>query len=131
STAVPQHTADATAYPSLTALWFKTLGILSAFAVVIYLFVRLMKQTLYPAAGNEQSMQIRVLTSTPLGPKKSLHLVNALGSLLLVGVTDSQITVLMQVESDQIDNETRKLLEQSRTQSKPDFKKLLSNWRKA
>lgn len=71
----------------------------------------------YPGKKKElagQEERIRVVTSTFLGPKKSIALVEVAGEKIVVGITATHITMLTKVGSDKYFEEVLK------GQSKPE-----------
>ncbi len=100
---------------------------LSALVIVIfcvyiglYLLKRLMVNR-YAANGHKHLLQ--VIQTTYVGPKKSVALVRVADRSVLIGVTDSQISVLAQLDV----NETGAILEnETETGEKRDFGMILS-----
>ena len=78
---------------------------ISALAVVLgVMFAALwdvrkfMKKT---GAGVDDGQKIRVLSSRYLGPKSSIMLLDVLGSVIVVGVTPSQISMLTTITDEE------------------------------
>ena len=73
-----------------------TKALLSAFIIVAllgtsYYFVRKYKTS---NTINKSNMQIKVLTQHYLGPKKSLAIIHVAGESILVGITDTNISMI-------------------------------------
>ena len=65
--------------------------IISAMLGAAYFFVRKYKTS---NTINKSNMQIKVLTQHYLGPKKSLAIIHVAGESILVGITDSNISMI-------------------------------------
>ncbi len=65
--------------------------IISAMLGAAYYFVRKYKTS---NTINKSNMQIKVLTQHYLGPKKSLAIIHVAGESILVGITDSNISMI-------------------------------------
>ncbi|MBI5756177.1 MAG: flagellar biosynthetic protein FliO [Nitrospirae bacterium] len=87
--------------PDITASIFKmvlALGIvLSLLFAAVFLFKKFFGGKI-GLAGKGQ--QIRVITSTYLGPKKSIAVVDVAGERIVVGVTPTHITMLTRLRND-------------------------------
>ncbi len=68
---------------------FLTVGILAAFGIGTFLFIR---RNSKPIANS--SMQIKVLTQHHLGPRKSLAIIRVAGESILIGVTEQNISMI-------------------------------------
>ena len=78
---------------------------ISALAVVLGVMLaglwavrKLMKKT---GAGVDDEQKIRVLSTRYLGPKSSIMLLDVLGSVIVVGVTGSQISMLTTITDEE------------------------------
>lgn len=86
-----------TVFPSM----FKLVGALVVVIVCIYLALFLFKKLLGKKyAGNKTNNILEILETTHLGPKKSLSLVRVADKSVLVGTTDTHITVLSELDED-------------------------------
>ena len=112
-------------------LVLKILGFLMVFSLILYWGLRAYKTF---ASGNGKGGRhfapIRILSSSIIGPKKSLCLVDALDHLLLLGVTDGQISVLLQIPANELNEEMKKSLLRKNNNPDPNFKKLLNRFLK-
>lgn len=70
--------------------------------VLIYFFFYLARKT--PAFKGMLNQPIRIVNSTSLGGKSKLVLIEVCGSVLLVGMTESTISLLKELSEDQINN---------------------------
>ena len=109
------------------ALFFKTLGFVIILALILYLFLRVYRALTFGNGLSRRSPQIRILSSSAIGPKKSLCLVNVLDNLLLLGITDGQISVLLQVPSKELNEDLRDALLKPYGNSETNFRKLFNN----
>lgn len=105
----------------------KTLGYVTLIGLFVFLGLKGYRRLVYNGSG-AQSPKIRVLGSSILGPKKSICVVEALGHILLLGVTDSQISVLLELPEDKLSEDIRSSLQQTKSRPNADFQKILSNW---
>ncbi len=83
--------------PNTVVLLVRTLVGLGILVVIIFLGVYGIKRLGARVGGGAPSTQLRVLGCTFLGPKRSLCAVLALDRVLIVGVTDVQITLLTEI----------------------------------
>jgi len=109
-------------------LFFKMFGLIIVIGLILYLGLRAYKTF---ASGNgiggRHSAPIKILSSSVIGPKKSLCLVDALDHLLLLGVTDGQISVLLQIPATELNEEMKKSLLTKNSTPDLNFKKLLNS----
>jgi len=109
-------------------LFFKMFGFFIFIVLILYFGLRAYKTF---ASGNgmggRHSAPIKILSSSVIGPKKSLCLVDALDHLLLLGVTDAQISVLLQIPATELNEEMKKSLLTKKNNPDPNFKKLLNS----
>lgn len=75
---------------------FKTIVFLIILIGVIFLLMYFFKHVVYRRRG--EGLSIRVVGSTLLGPKKSIYLVEIEGRRLVLGVTDTSISYLTELE---------------------------------
>ena len=112
-------------------LFLKMFGFIIVIGLILYLGLRAYKTF---ASGNgmggRHSAPIKILSSSIIGPKKSLCLVDALDHLLLLGVTDGQISVLLQIPATELNEEMKKSLLRKNNNPDPNFKKLLNRFLK-
>ena len=112
-------------------LFLKMFGWIIVIGLILYLGLRVYKIF---ASGNgmggRHSAAIKILSSSIIGPKKSLCLVEALDHLLLLGVTDGQISVLLQIPAAELNEEIKKSLMTKDNNPDPNFKKLVNSFLK-
>ena len=111
-------------------LFFKMFGFIIIVGLVLYLGLRVYKTFAYGSGQGRHAAPIKILSSSVIGAKKSLCLVDALDHLLLLGVTDGQISVLLQVPSDELNEEMKSVLLAKNKNVDPNFKKLLNSFLK-
>jgi flagellar biosynthetic protein FliO len=83
-------------------LMMKTIFVLGLLAVGFYMFLRFIQQK----SGIQLTGQnvIQVLSATPLGPGKTLHVVDMAGKVFLLGVSENNINLLTEIkEREEID----------------------------
>lgn len=105
----------------------KTMGYITLISLFVYLGLKIYKRLVY-TGGSSQSPKIRVLGSSIIGPKKSLCIVDALGHFLLLGVTENQISLLLELPEGELNEDIKSSLLQTKTQTNPEFHKILSHW---
>jgi flagellar biogenesis protein FliO len=113
------------------SLLFKALAIVLVFSLALYLFLRLYRYLSQGKRLGGQSLPIRVLSSSTIGPKKSLCVVDVLDHVLVLGVTDAQISVLLEIPADKVHESLRPALQRENQSSRPNFNELLKNWIKS
>ncbi|MDQ7032292.1 MAG: flagellar biosynthetic protein FliO [Desulfonauticus sp.] len=87
--------------------------ILGLIGLIYYLLRRFAPQNLLKPSGNED---LKIISTLPCGPKKSLLLVQFLNKKLLIGITENNITCLSEVNLDH--------------EGKQDFSKILGEEKK-
>jgi len=108
-------------------LFFKMFGFIIVLGLILYLGLRAYK-TIVSGNGmsGRHSAPIKILSSSVIGPKKSLCLVDALDHLLLLGVTDGQISVLLQIPATELNEEMKNSLVPKNRNPDASFKKLVN-----
>ncbi|MFQ5636693.1 MAG: flagellar biosynthetic protein FliO [bacterium] len=109
--------------------WFllKASGFIVILLIILYVLLRSSKHLLYGGGASGTCCNIQIKGSRLLGPKKSLFFVEALGHILILGVTEKQISVLLDIPEDQLSDEQRSQWNQNGS-SEPHFKKLMTNF---
>lgn len=110
------------------SLFIKTLGVVAAFSFLLYLVLRLYRNNVYGKGFGNHSSQIKVLASSGLSPKKSLCIVKVLDHFLVLGLSEEQITVLLDVPAGDMSERLKKTFLEEKDISDPSFKKILNNW---
>ncbi len=112
-------------------LFFKMFGFIIVLGLILYLGLRAYKTIVSGnGMGGRHSAPIKILSSSVIGPKKSLCLVDALDHLLLLGVTDGQISVLLQIPATELNEEMKNSLVTKNRNPDANFKKLVNNFLK-
>jgi flagellar protein FliO/FliZ len=103
--------------PSMGWMFFKTVLILGIFGAGFYFFFKYVKKK--TGMGSVGYGAAQVLSVVPIGQNKFLQIVDIGGRLLILGVTDSAITLIADIrERDEID---RLRLMSSKTQTAPHY----------
>ena len=87
---------------NFTTLIAKTVGYFLLIIALIVLTVFMLKRFVYSkksSAGKGQAIQ--VVSSTYVGPKKSLMLVEAAGRMLVISVTDSHMNLITELKKEE------------------------------
>jgi flagellar biogenesis protein FliO len=88
--------------PSMGWMFFKTIFVLAIFGAGFYFFFKYVKKKTGLSGTGQGAAQI--LTAVPLGQNKFLQIVDIGNRLLIIGVCDSNITLISEVrERDEID----------------------------
>jgi len=90
-----------TAIKMLTAL-----GVVLGGMLVVYYFA---KRILKRQVGNSKGKMIRVLESSYIGVKKNISLVEIPGAILVLGITNDNISLLSKIESQEIIDGNKKV----------------------
>ncbi len=126
STKAPWEAPGATNL-NLFGTLFKTLGLILAMTVLLYLGLRVYKNGVQ-GAPNIQAASVELLGTSAIGPGKSLSVVQVLEHLLVLGVAGDNITVVLDVPVDDLSEDTRKnLFSQKGMVPHGSFKQTLSN----
>jgi len=92
--------------PDLGLSSFKALGALLLVLALIFLIAWLARRYLHLLPQNlARGNQIQVLSARPLGPKRSVHLLQVEGHRLLVGSSDSGVSLLKDFEGSTRDQQ--------------------------
>ncbi|MDZ7262346.1 MAG: flagellar biosynthetic protein FliO [candidate division KSB1 bacterium] len=114
---------------SLTSVLIRALVSIVGIGILIYLTVFLLKKFVYNRGANEVGTGLmRIIGTTYLGPKKALYLVKALDRILILGVTDAQITTLCEIKDEALMESVETSLKTSRVISGKPFSEYLSSW---
>lgn len=107
--------------------FIKVIGVLAVLLIIIYVLLRSSRKFFY-SKGLKNEVAIQIRGSNILGAKKHLFVVEALGHLVLLGVTENQISVLLQLPLENLNEEQKKLWMQANHDSDLNFKALLNTW---
>ena len=92
--------------PNVGGLLVRTFVSLIAVLALLYLGVVGLKKYMMQRNGINKSLySLKVIGSTFLGPKKAIYLVQAIDRILILGVTDAQVSLLSEIT----DQETLKI----------------------
>ena len=111
--------------PALLKMVFALAVVLGIMIVAMYLFKKVMAKT--GAAGADGEF-IKVISSRYLGPKSSIMLVNVLGNIIVIGISNNQMSMLTTI-SDPESLEKLKYLDQEKKKA-PSFLDHLSRRKK-
>jgi flagellar protein FliO/FliZ len=78
------------------------LGLVVVVAIIlaIWYVLKRVRNSRYPEMDSRGSALITVLSTTPLGPNRNLHLVRVGDDLVVVGATDHSVNAVARVEAD-------------------------------
>lgn len=95
--------ADHTDVPSFGWMFVRTIGALCLVFILILGLVFLLKRFAFqqrmPGLKNDA---ISILSSTFIAPKKSIHMIQVLNRVLIVGVTDAGISILSEFHENEL-----------------------------
>ena len=112
---------------NLMSMFVMMIGLIVVFSFVLYLGLKVYKQTIVDKRFGGIGPEIKVLGSSVIGPKKSLCVVNAFQHILLLGMTESQINVLLDIPFEKLSDELRASL-QNPSKSEINFRKILDRF---
>lgn len=96
---------------------FKVGGALAVVIIAIYLGLFLLKKMMGKKySGNKKNNVLEVLETTYIGPKKSISLIRIAGKSVLVASTETQISMLTEMDSD----ETKEIMREIDVEIEPD-----------
>ncbi|MDK2921809.1 MAG: flagellar protein FliO/FliZ [Desulfonauticus sp.] len=98
---------------SLGLIGLKMAGALFFLLALIFLGFYLLKKFGYKGLSRRNTKELEILSQMGLGPKKSLLVVRFLNKKLLLGVTETQVNLLSEVEADREQN-FQQLLEEEK-----------------
>lgn len=79
-------------------IYLKVIGFLLILLAILIGILFIIKKFSPPGFNNFKQSQLKVLGSLSLGPKKAIVVVRFLNSLLVIGVTESKISLLKEVD---------------------------------
>ena len=92
-------------YPDGLSLLMRMLGSLALVSCLIIGVVFLLRRYVFGRNGTGNAGgEIKVLSTTFLGPKKSIYLVRVLNRILVLGVSESQMQTLSEFTSDEAED---------------------------
>lgn len=110
----------------LSLLVFRTFLCLVVVVGMIFLMIFILRKFLYKdkRAGDDY---LKVLGSTFLGPKKSVCLVKVMDRILVLGVTESSITLLSEIGGDAVLQVLESLRQKETGSSSKEFPRYLNS----
>ena len=108
-------------------VFVKAIGLLIVLSLLLYVALKAYKSQMASKQIGGKSMYVKILQTTYIGPKKSLTLVHALDHVLLLGVTENQVNVLMQVPKDELDEQLKIALLKNDPDTNTNFKDFLKH----
>ena len=124
-------TASAGAMPSAKAMGdfaqflLRAAGLATVLLLVLLFLLKRQRNALGRHSGGDAWLRIRGRRA--LGPKKAVYCVEAFGRVLVLGVTEHQISVLLDLDRAELSEEQRQLWQEGNG-SDPAFKQLLQQW---
>lgn len=108
--------------------WFmiKSLAVMGVMFILMFSFVKGSRNYFYGRRKGDDPLSIQIRGSKMLGPKKSLYYVEALGHILLLGATEKEISVLLDVPWEQLSSEQQNLWRNNHQAPDPGFKNMVS-----
>ena len=98
--------------PDFSGMILKSIFSLSVVVVLIIGFVWFMRKFVYNRSGsNISNGLVKVISTTFIAPKKSIHLVKIMDRILVIGITENQMQALAEFKEEEIPDsiiETRK-----------------------
>lgn len=79
------------------------LGLIVVLAIIVAVWyvLKRVRASRYPEKDSRGSAMIDVLSTTPLGPNRNLHLVRVGDELIVIGATDHSVNAVARIEPDQ------------------------------
>ena len=91
-----------TTFPDTGSLLLRTSGALLLVVALIFVVIFLLRRYVFSRSGSGPGLgEVRVLNTTFLGPKKSIHLVKVLNRVLVLGVSDTQMATLSEFKAEE------------------------------
>ena len=113
---------------SLLNLFVTMLGLIVVFSFVLYFVLKVYKQTIMDKRFGHLGPEIKVLGQSVIGPKKNLCVVNAFQHVLLLGVTENQINVLLDIPFESLNDDLRQALLSPTAKPEINFRKILERF---
>jgi flagellar biosynthetic protein FliO len=79
------------------------IGLLVVLGIIfaVWYVLKRVRSSRYPETDSRGSAMIDVLSTTPLGPNRNLHLVRVGDELIVIGATDHSVNAVARIEADQ------------------------------
>lgn len=112
-----------TGFPGGFEMLLRTAGSLLLVALLVIGVVFVLRRYVFNRNGfGNTEGAIKILNSTFLGPKKSIHLVKVLNRVLVLGISESGIQTLSEFNADEVESLLVKKIQEPKEQT---FSKLL------
>lgn len=109
--------------------WFliKSLAVMGVLFILMFALLKGSRNWFYGQGNMDDALSIHIRGSKILGAKKSLYYVEALGHILLLGVTEKEISVLLDIPMEQLSEEQQNKWRNNNHTADPGFKKMLNS----
>lgn len=112
------------------ALFLKTVGIVICFSTMLYLFLRWYRKSVYGKNFNKLSSEMKLLGAINVGQKKSICMVNVLEHVLVLGLTENNMNLLLDIPEEEISQHVKESLLEDKNEPPENFGKILNQWMK-
>ncbi len=86
-------------FPALLKMFFALAVVIGLLVATMYVLRRYMNHS---ASGNRDGSLIQIVSSRYLGPKCSILMVEVLGRVIVLGLSNGQMTVLTTIDDDRV-----------------------------
>ena len=111
-------------------LFLKTIGFVILLSVVLFLFLKWYRRNVYGNNFNKNSSEMKLLGAINIGPKKSICMVNVLEHVLVLGLTENEMSLLLDIPQDSISEPLKANLFENENEPPQNFGKILNQWMK-
>lgn len=112
------------------ALLLKTVGLVICFSTMLYLALRWYKKSVYGNSFNKHSSEMKLLGAMSIGPKKTICMVNVLEHVLVLGLTENDMNLLLDIPENDISERLKGSLLEDAKEKPQNFGKILNQWMK-
>ncbi|MCH9006541.1 flagellar biosynthetic protein FliO [candidate division KSB1 bacterium] len=113
-------------------LLLESIAVVAGLSALLYIGLRWYRGAMFgKGAGSRQTARITLLGSSILAPKKSVSVIRVLDHFLVLGMSDDNMNVLLDVPVDEISDELKQSLSAGPSVPGASFKSLLDNWKKS
>ncbi len=120
--------AQASALPNFTELVFQTLVLLGFIILIIYIVLFLLRKYVYKSQGGNSGNALEILNISPLIPKKSVCVVKMVDRILVLGLTESGISALTEIEDPERQDKWERALKNSASGNSSPFARQLASF---
>ncbi len=110
-------------------LLLKTVGLVIGFSTMLYFALRWYKKSVYGNSFNKHSSEMKLLGAMSIGPKKTICMVNVLDHVLVLGLTENDMNLLLNIPEADISERLKESLLEEGEQPR-NFGKILNQWMK-